>query len=101
MESIPNQNLTRDTIPPDDADWTIIWEFAHTFNGYKYWGSFEKCAEIANTEQDTTLTELRTCLFFECQRWHHYGEDPDEESTPYIRNLVGKIRIKIANGTIG
>jgi hypothetical protein len=36
-----------------------------TFNGYNVWGSFETCAEIANAQRHDSLTNLRTCLFFE------------------------------------
>lgn len=88
-------NLQANGIPPSDASWDDIWQFALTFNGYEYWGSFEKCAEVANQERDATLVDLRTCLFFEFQRWRHYGDEPDEEAEPYIRGLVSKIRERV------
>ena len=79
-------------IPPSDASWTEIGEFALTFDGYEYWGSFAKCAEIANAKAPRTLEELRTCLFFEQRRWHHFGDTPDSEDLEYIRGLVERIR---------
>ncbi|WP_197446870.1 hypothetical protein [Tautonia plasticadhaerens] len=51
---------------------------------------------MANQERDATLIDLRTCLFFEFQRWRHYGDEPDEEAEPYIRSLVSKIRERVS-----
>jgi hypothetical protein len=96
VETIPNDALTLDHLPRPDADWAEIWRLANTFNGYKHWGSFERCAEVANQQLGSTLTELRTCLFFECRRWHHFGDEPDEDDSPYIRGLVEKIREMLA-----
>src|SRR5262245_4737602 len=79
VREITNQALTLADIPGPDADWTTIGEFALTFSGYKAWGSFERCAEIANAPRHESLTDLRTCLFFEQRRWHHYGDEPDPE----------------------
>ena len=47
--------------------------------------------------RDETLTDLRTCLFFEQRCWRHAGWDPDEETMQYIRGIVEKIRYKIAS----
>ena len=100
MDAIPNARLRPVDLPPPDADWPAVWRFADTFNGFQHWGSLEKCAEVANAQRCSTLTELRTCLFFECRRWHHYGDQPDEESAPYIRGLVDRIRSKVAAGEV-
>ena len=87
-------------VPSPDADWSAIGAFALTFNGYQYWGSFGRCAEVANRWSDAwyreqrlppALIELRTCLFFEQRRWRHYGRIPDEEAMTYIRALVRAI----------
>jgi len=59
---------------------------------YKTWGSFERCAGIANAERRDALKDLRTCLFFERQRWQHYGDEPDAEAIAYWRWLVDEIR---------
>jgi hypothetical protein len=92
MEEVANSELAVKSIPSPDSSRGVIWDFALTFNGYHHWGSFEKCAEVANQERDATLTDLRTCLFFEFQRWRHYGDDPEDEAAPYIRGIVLKIR---------
>jgi hypothetical protein len=91
-----NARLEPGHIPQPDASWEEISRFALTFDGYSYWGSFERCAEIANSRHPSTLTELRTCLFFEQRRWRHSGEDPDQEALQYIHELVSQIRARVA-----
>ena len=100
MDHLPNSTLRLADIPAADAPWEDIWRFAATFQGFKHWGSFKACAQIANEPRHTTLTDLRTCLFFECQRWHHYGADPDERAEPYMRGLVAEITRRVASGDI-
>jgi hypothetical protein len=100
LETIPNEALRLDHLPAPEADWPEVWRLADTFNGFKHWGSFERCAEVANEQRGSTLTDVRTCLFFECRRWHHYGDAPDEEDAPYIRGLVAKIREMVAAGRV-
>ena len=104
---IANIDLTERDIPSPKAEWRQIGKFALTFNGYEHWGSFEKCGEIGNrwekvyTEGQTlpgSLTDLRTCLFFEQRRWRHFGWEPDEEAMRYIRALVEAIRCKVSAG---
>lgn len=90
--------LTLDQVPFPEDDWETISEFALTFDGYSYWGSFEKCAAIGNARSQNSLIELRTCLFFEQRRHHHFGEAPDRETMAYIRELIAKIRTKLEFG---
>ena len=97
IQSIPNNQLKLGQIPSDDADWQTIGKFALLFSGYEHHGSFTKCAEIANDRRDETLTDLRTCLFFEQRRWRHFGLVPDKKAMQYIRGIVEKIRRKIAS----
>ena len=105
MDAIPNDALRLDDLPSPDADGTEVWRLADTFNGFKHWGSIERCAEIANRQfydqqRDSNLTELRTSLFFECRRRHHYGEPPDWHRRPYVRGLIEKIREMVATGRV-
>lgn len=110
MDEIANFNLTEKNIPPPNAEyWGVIDCFALSFDGYGYWGSFEKCAEIGNRCMNTwkekkvlpdSLTELRTCLFFEQRRWRHFDEHPDSETMAYIYALVDAIRSKVQNGEL-
>ena len=92
MRSIPSDDLSSDDLPGDGASLSELIKFAHTFDGYKHWGSFEKCAEIANSRDHSSLDSLRTCLFFEARRWRHFGEEPDSEADAYWRLVVAQIR---------
>ncbi len=93
---ISNQELELELIPTPSAEWEEIGRFALTFNGYEESGSFEECAHIANNRMTNTLSELRTCLFFEQRRWHHFGDTPDGDSMRYLRQLIDLIRDKVA-----
>ena len=100
VKEIDNGELRADDVPSADADWGSLWHFALTFNGYDFWVSTDKCAEIANTRKHDSLTELRTCLFFEQRRWRHFGETPDKKATAYIRKLVEQIRSRVVAGDV-
>jgi hypothetical protein len=93
---INNRQLDFSKIPKPDAEWGKISRFALTFDGYSHWGSNERCAEIANSRRHATLTDLRTCLFFEQRRWHHFGDTPDKEAQVYIREVIDQIRRRVA-----
>ena len=69
MRKIANDSLTLKDVPSRNAGWRKIAEFALTFNDYEMWGSFEKCAEIANAKRQDSLTGLRTCLWSCGHRW--------------------------------
>ena len=94
---IQNDALKLSDIPPDDAEWKTIVPFAHTFNAYKAHGSFATVAKIANERRCENLTDLRTCLFFEQRRWRHFGTAPNAENMKYIRSLVNRIRLAVAD----
>ena len=95
MKTIPNDKLQVKDIPPPNADCDAIQRFALTFDAYHYWGSFQKCAEIANSHKASTLTELQTCLFFEQRRWRHFSYAPKGKSLAYMHGLVEGIRSRL------
>ncbi|MEI7970787.1 MAG: hypothetical protein WCJ69_17560 [Betaproteobacteria bacterium] len=90
--TIPNKNLRIQNIPADTASIDALESFAMTYNGYAECGSFERCADIANARDHGSLENLRTCLFFEIRRWHHFGSFPDAEAEAYLREVVARIR---------
>jgi hypothetical protein len=98
--AIANSNLGIDDIPGVDATLQEIGRFARTFNAYEHWGSFAECAQVANSKRHATLSELRTCLFFEQRRWNHFGSEPDPEAQVYWRTLVRMIRAKVEGGEL-
>ena len=95
---IANKSLLVEKIPRASANWNAIQRFALTFDGYAAWPD-GMCAEIANARRTGTLTELRTCLFYEQRRWRHFGEVPDDEAMHYIRGIMEKIHehVQLAN----
>jgi hypothetical protein len=106
-EEIANADLRIDHIPAPDASWSRITEFALTFNGYTHYDG--NCADLANRsaanfaetgDLPDSLTDLRTCLFFEQRRYHHFGHPPDEEALTYLRALIERIRHKVEAGTL-
>ena len=92
-------------VPSDDAELSVIHNFALSFDGYSNNGDevtgFDKCAVIANRAQQMwlekkvlpeSLHDLRTCLFFE-QRRHHWdaptGIDFERAMVRRIREISG------------
>ncbi len=98
---IENAVLCDADIPPPSASYEIIAAFALTFDGYTKLGSFEACAEVANSRRHNSLTDLRTCLFFEQRRWHHFGDVPDGETMSYLHGLLDQIRARLVAGDRG
>lgn len=119
---IPNRELGLDDLPePGVADWGVIEAFALTFDGYALHA--EDCGDVANHASErfrssgallASLSDLRTCLFYEQRRWRHFAESPDPESLTYIRkhrrchplqdqvgrSLVGAVDFSVSvNGT--
>jgi len=97
-QQVGNAELTPADVPSFKETWAKIEPFALTFDGFKHWGSVEKCAEVAHARRPGSLTELRTCLFYEARRWKQLGRQPDAESMKYIRALVYAIREKVNAG---
>ncbi|MBK6850690.1 MAG: hypothetical protein IPG93_03505 [Burkholderiales bacterium] len=96
MQHISNEDLVLQNIPGPEAGWIEILDFALTFDGYEYWGSFERCAEVAAAKAHGNLTGLRTCLFFEQRLWRNGTELPPNMSTlKRWRSLINKIRKQV------
>lgn len=104
MNIIPNSLLIERDIPSRRAAWKNIYPFAHTFNGYEHWGSVKRCREVArqgivlhksNQELPQSLTDLRTCLFFEARRCKHFEKAPTKIGMVYIHDLVEAIRVRV------
>jgi hypothetical protein len=97
---IPNRELALEHVPAAGAEWAEIARFALSFDGYRRWGSFERCADIGNRWADVymrggdppdTLDLCRTCLFFEQRRWRNRASAPDARTRRYVGALLDKI----------
>ena len=104
MNKIPNSQLIEKDIPSNKATWRKVLPFALTFNGYEHWGTFKKCREVAHqgvtlykSKQQLTLslTDLRTCLFFEAMRWKHLEKEPTKQGLDYVHALSEAIRARV------
>ena len=80
-------------------------EFALTFNGYEVIGQ-KDCGTLANrvkkefsasttSLQGLSLTQLRSCLFFEQRRFQHFGEEPVGDNRVFVNALLDAIRQKL------
>lgn len=104
FDHVSNEDLQLVDLPAQDATWGEIIPLAITFDGYTYWGDFTTCAQLGNRihnafyegeELPDDLTQLRTALFFEQRRYHHFGYPPGESDLDYIRALVKAITIQV------
>ena|SRR5215831_8683698 len=97
IRSIPNSALSEADIPSrsSELDWREITPLALSFDGYAYWGSVQKCAEVGMRENPRTLTELRTKLFFgqRAARHCHCGE-PNPVPRMYLA-IIDAMREKV------
>ena len=99
--AIPNDRLRPEDLPEVNADWDTINPFALTFDGYTYWGSFERCAEMAERVQrryietgelPDDLVELRTTLFFAQRGARFRDSDPSPEDMRLLWALIEAMR---------
>ncbi|MGI9210951.1 MAG: hypothetical protein ACR2HF_00615 [Methylococcaceae bacterium] len=100
---IANEDLKLSDIPDQNSDRLCGWmDFALSLDGYNAMSSFEACANMANSGQAQTLTELRSALFFEHRRSHFIigWEQDNEKLLLGIWELIEKIRAKVAHGDL-
>lgn len=60
---------------PDANDAAAIFEFAMTFNGYEYFGSFDASAAAAGSGDRSSLALIRNELFFVARASRHGADD--------------------------
>ena len=96
---IPNDQLRATDIPASSASVDELLGFGLAFDGYGEVGT-DKCGEIANAQRRESLTDVRTCLFFEQRRWRFFGsfDEMTDEDVTYIRSLVEEIRRRVQRG---
>jgi hypothetical protein len=96
MTFISNDQLHVSDVPEPETGWERINDFAHTFDGYERWGSFERCAEVAHSGREDSLDELRTALFFLARAVRHGGYGPSDDDIRYADHLVTLLRNKLS-----
>jgi len=60
---------------PDANDAAAIFEFAMTFNGYEYFGSFDASADAAASGDRSSVALIRNELFFAARASRHGDDD--------------------------
>jgi hypothetical protein len=105
IREILNNELAESDIRESRADmtWRELSLFALSFDAFEHWGSFEKCAEIAEQESPGTLTDLRTKLFM-MQRFYRHSHFRGHRSYPnfvWIWSMPSGSGCEPANGTEG
>ncbi len=95
LAPIWNGSLAPIHVPAPTAPWLDVARFALTFDGYQFWGSTHDCFAVAKLRSCETLSDFRTCLFFEQRRIRFDGREPTQSEWPYIRWLVDQIRFAL------
>lgn len=67
---IPNSALSLEHLP-EPADEGAVFEFAMSFDGYEFFGSFEAAAENARARKRDSLNDLRNELFMRARASKH------------------------------
>ena len=94
---IPNDKLRLADIPPTDADWDAISDFALTYYCHTDNGSWPQHGADAASNPSASLDELRAWLFSEQRAIRHCGEDPDQAELSLVRMVVERIRERLAS----
>jgi hypothetical protein len=75
MSVIIDPSMMDVTDLPDPDDASAIFEFAMTFNGYEYFGSFDASADAAASGDRSSLELIRNELFFAARASRHGDDD--------------------------
>lgn len=104
MGYVKNEDLKLEEIPKVIEEGGL--QFAHSFNGYEFSGSFQGCADISkkvrdaikeNSTEELTLSEIRTSLFFYFRAVRHGG---GESNKPWANELLNLIRLRVKNNKL-
>jgi hypothetical protein len=103
VDAIANDALRKHHLPEPRAPFTQIVAFASTYPAYELIGR-ARSSRIANAavsayaEREAlpdNLDDLRTCLYFEAQRWILWRQEPNNEAHAYIWALIDAIGQRI------
>ena len=87
-----SKDLSLSDIPPKNANWEQLADFAGTINGYEMAGSSDKCSEIAASPDPKSIRELRISLFFSFRSMRHCGDEVTDIDIRHFRGIVDQIR---------
>lgn len=91
---------------PKEGDWNALNRFAHTYNGCREYGGYDRCADVAKAVRDRfasdrflpdSLDELRGSLFYEHRAMRMDFGTPLPETKHYLASLLFAIREIVAS----
>lgn len=102
--------LREKDFPPPNATWAVIKSYALSLDCYSECetrSDFYQIGTLANDIKNAwlekeilpdSLANLQKCLYFEQDRYRHYGWEPSDEDMVYIHELVEALRTIIRSG---
>ena len=102
LETNPDGSID---VPDSTVPLHVIWEFALSYNAYERHGDIADNANQVSTTYvgdgvlPDDLATLRSALFFEQRRAHHFGEYGPREAPVYVIALLDKIR-ELSGGSV-
>ena len=93
---IRTDELTVDDIPPDNADWNEIADFALTFDPMLELGTTDIYKiQFTKFDEGSSLQELRRSMFLWERAMDHRSRNVDETDLQIFRNLLALMRKKL------
>lgn len=99
------ETLTVEDIPAPNTSWDDLALFILSFDAIRYWGSFDKMAEVAKdvksrykelgSYEGFFINELRTFLYFTQRANRHTNNVPNVKEMEDIYKLIETLRIKV------
>ena len=90
---ISNDDLRLEHLPGDDCSFDDLFEFAHTFDGYEFFGEDAFSAANDCDLDGEDLPSLRNFLFIRVRGWRHGGgPEPDYDGWEEERRALRSIR---------
>ncbi len=91
-ELVDDRDLQLRDIPTASASLQKMIDFAHTIDGYKAAGSFERAVAIGEAPDPNSLTEQRIALFIFHRSLRTDIGGPSQQDVAKSRQLIRRIR---------
>ena len=95
FKKISSGYLVPSDVPGVGADWNEIVVFSSTFDlAEMHYGQLAS-RELSSIDQNASLIELRSLLFYQWRRWNHFGRPPETGDMTGIHHLIECIRAHV------
>ncbi len=92
---IRTQDLTIQDLPPGDAGWNQLTEFALTFDAVVEIGEWTWSSNLLQFSSSSSVKEIRSYIYFMQRLWHDGPREISESSLNEMRKAVLLIRSKL------